>query len=175
VHFVIGSLDRRSGEFRLCLETDGSVAKSPGAKGLITLPAVSVASEGVSSAVGIYRSMNRSAGLYGRIRLQSGPVDRQSISCPSELPPRIQTEQQSGMGCRDQENLPKERCRRTAPRAENPVPFISSSKVALRRYGSRLSVYRVSNPLSPPTVAAFVPGICSSMISAASRSAVPLA
>src|SRR6266566_7870788 len=34
---------------------------------------------------------------------------------------------------------------------------------------------RVSKPLSPPTVTGFVPGICSSITSAASRSAVPLA
>jgi hypothetical protein len=44
-----------------------------------------------------------------------------------------------------------------------------------RRFRHSFTKSRVSNPLSPPTVTACVPGSFSSMISAASRSAVPLA
>src|SRR5215469_8550753 len=43
------------------------------------------------------------------------------------------------------------------------------------RFRHSLTKSRVSNPLSPPAVTVFVPGICSSITSAASRSAVPLA
>src|SRR2546427_3030131 len=44
-----------------------------------------------------------------------------------------------------------------------------------RRFRHSATNPRVSKPLSPPTVTGFVPGICSSITSAASRSAVPLA